>query len=89
MDNIKREIENKIKSLENSNSKLYNILNRIIIKNDWIEEIPLDVFINMLDALGYSKETSIEYYKAISIEVSKKSIESYKGDENESIQIWR
>ncbi len=85
MESIKIELENKIRLLEASNKELFNILIRIINKNDWIENIPFDVFVNMLISLGYTKETAINYYKIISIELSKKALDSYKGEENESI----
>ena len=85
MESIKIELENKIRLLEASNKELFNILIRIINKNDWIENIPFDVFVNMLISLGYTKETVINYYNIISIELSKKALDSYKGEENESI----
>ena len=84
MDDIKIEIENKIYSLEKTNIDVYNILINIIKKDDWIKDIPFDVFINVLNALGYSNNVAIEYYKIISNNLSKELI-SKEDELNENI----
>ena len=80
IDKIREEIEQKINNLKDTDQKKYEILKLIIDKENWINDIPCDVFVTVLSSIGYKKEVALSYYKSICVEETKNAILKMDGN---------